>query len=167
MAAAPLFSERTPQLDTCGYYPLNNRRMHSKRGRARRSRRREECPVCLEALSERQMEGVKDDALACPRGHNVCARCVGRLARPTGRCGPGCSGLNFVCPLCRSVACVSNLHMLVLIKGSWRAAVGEFSGCRECDAWSRGDQADDSSSTASTESATEEEEEDGGGEEEA
>ena len=131
--------------------------MHSKKGSARR---REECPVCLEALSERQLEGVRDDALACPRGHNVCAGCVRRLARPTERCGPDCSGLNFVCPLCRSVSCVSNLHMLVLIKGSWRAAAGEFSGCRECFAWGRGDQADSSSSssTASTESASEEEE---------
>ena len=116
------------------------------------------CPVCMDPFSAVLSDGVHDNALCCARGHNVCTRCAAVLARPTARCGPDCSGLNFACPLCRGVSCVSNLQMLVLVKGSWSAAVGAFPCVHECQAWNRGEEADDTSSTASTETTDGEEE---------
>ena len=76
-----------------------------------------------------------DEALACPHGHSVCVQCVARLVTPTDRCGDECSGLQYRCPLCRHSVCVTHLHMLVMLKGSWSKALGCFKCHHLCQAW--------------------------------
>lgn len=99
-------------------------------------------PLTRPPGSTRTPAGAHDNALYCENGHALCVACVRQIARPAVRCGGECSGLGFVCPLCRVPACISNFHMLVLVKGSWGVAFGEFpcrrtrrlwNARRECD----------------------------------
>jgi hypothetical protein len=93
------------------------------------------CPVCLEPLAAAREGNVADDALACPNEHNLCARCVCKLVEPSGWCSRRCSGLCFVCPLCRERACVSHVHVLTVMKGSRAKALACFSSPRSLSAW--------------------------------
>lgn len=114
--------------------------------------------MCLDALGPKDTHydtNMFANSLSCPNGHHVCTACVAKLARPTGRCNEECSGLNYQCPLCRQVSCISNIHMLVLLKGSWQDALRCFDCAHECRAWNRGE---DDDSTATTEEASTEEE---------
>lgn len=90
----------------------------------------------------------------CPRRHSVCTRCVARLVTPTERCGDECSGLQFRCPMCRHSVCVTHLHMLVLLKGSWDKALDCFESRHACEAWIRRRSADvDTATTEDDEDA--------------
>ena len=87
-------------------------------------------------------------------------RCVARLATPTDRCGAECSGLSYTCPLCRHSACISHLHMLVMLKGSWAEALRCFPCSHTCEAWSfRRPMDADSEETATTEEDEEDDDE--------
>ena len=79
-----------------------------------------DCPVCFEAFQSTDVE--YDNALACSNGHWVCVTCVARLVTVTQCTDAECTGFAYTCPVCRHAACVSRLHMLVLLKQSWSAA---------------------------------------------
>ena len=93
------------------------------------------CPVCLETCDTSETnpydEEVPNGALMCGNGHAICVGCVAKLVRPGPRCkSPSCSQLEYVCPVCRTQACISNFHALVMLKGSWARAHALFScGC--------------------------------------
>ena len=88
------------------------------------------CPVCYESLDEHGGL-VSDNALGCPRGHNVCTACVRQLVRPkpTHSHATQQHALVFDCPMCRVRTRLSPFHMMVLVKGSWHGA----RACFECD----------------------------------
>ena len=77
--------------------------------------------MCNDALVDVHA-AVPDNGLACKNAHAMCVTCVGKMAFPTTKCGADCSGLAYRCPLCRSHACLQNIHILVLAKGSWAKA---------------------------------------------
>lgn len=77
-----------------------------------------ECPVCYEPLGE-PAGPVAQNAVGCPRGHNVCTSCARSLVRPSKF---EVSGLVFQCPLCRTGTALTRLQMMVLLKGTWREA---------------------------------------------
>ena len=54
---------------------------------------------------------------------------------PSVWCSSRCSGLCFVCPLCRERACVSHVHVLTVMKGSRAKALACFSSPRSLSAW--------------------------------
>ena len=85
-----------------------------------------ECPVCYDPLGETTDGPVANNALGCPRGHNVCTSCLRKLVKP---CRLVPTGLAFWCPLCRTGTAVSRLQFMVLLKGSWK----EAHACFECD----------------------------------
>ena len=90
------------------------------------------CPICFEAVFAEPAGPVAQNALGCPRGHAICTSCARKLVRPS-KTAP--SGLAFRCPLCRSSAALSRLHMMVMLKGTWRDARALFDSDEDEDEW--------------------------------
>ena len=114
--------------DSCSSMGKQTRRNRMK------DRVKHECPVCMEPFAN-ELGGGFDNALACKNAHHLCVECVGRVAEPTDKCSPSCSGLAFTCPLCRVSACLSNFHLLVVTKKSWQKAYECFPCSQAVNAW--------------------------------
>lgn len=94
------------------------------------------CPVCFEEFAPTASRVGPDDALCCKHDHWVCAKCVGRIAKPTRLCSSKCSGLHYACPMCRSDTCMAPMHVLVVMKGSWRQTCSCFKTIHDSEQWS-------------------------------
>ena len=92
-----------------------------------------ECPVCTDSFKD--VDGSPDNALGCKNKHLICVECVSRLVEPTPKCGPTCSMLQYTCPLCRTESCISNVHLLVIVKRSWSQAFKCFPCEHAVHAW--------------------------------
>lgn len=84
-----------------------------RRGKAER------CSICCESTIVAHSEDrVADNSLGCSNGHLICMPCVRKLVKPGRLCSYSCSGFQYTCPMCRSVACLTPTHVLAVIKGS-------------------------------------------------
>ena len=117
-----------------------------------------ECPVCFELFEPIHVNDdntlsaiVYDNALTCANGHNTCVTCIARLSTPCEHWDNQCSGLRYACPLCRHSVRLTQLHMLVVLKGSWASALECFASFDSCVAWMQRERAYDSVDTATTE----------------
>ena len=89
--------------------------------------RRSECPVCNDAFAD--CDSVPDNALACKNAHAMRRQDGVPADKVRG------SGLAYKCPLCRSHACLQNIHLLVIAKGSWNKAYDWFPCKPSAEAW--------------------------------
>lgn len=59
----------------------------------------------------------------------LCFTCIGKLVEPTTRCSRDCSGIRWICPVCRVQACLTPTQVLGLLKGSRKKVRALFSDC--------------------------------------
>ena len=90
-----------------------------------------ECPICYNPLGERAGPCMQD-SIGCARGHNICTSCARKIVKP---CSSVPTGLVFECPVCRTHGVVTRIHLMVLLKGTWRDARKCFEGESEETKW--------------------------------
>jgi len=81
----------------------------------------DQCPVCFEPF-----EGngpPYDDSIGCENKHSFCVPCVRELVRPRLHAKFGEEAFQFTCPICREEAKLTEEHVMVLLKGSWKRYV--------------------------------------------
>ena len=70
-----------------------------------------------------------DNAIHCLNGHSTCFECIVPLVQADAsdrRCNPDCIGFSYFCPKCHTSACLNQLRLLTIFKGSFDIANSEY-----------------------------------------
>ena len=99
------------------------------------------CPVCFEVLEGDLRGCVTNNSICCPNRHNVCTTCLRKLLRANVEpCEETPTGFCYRCPICREESGMTILHLMVLVKESWKVAMQEFEDQDQVRRWLRAQQ---------------------------